>query len=155
MKNNSISALLTLFCALNPSALISGSTTGGGIGTVTLDQQQMETLQLSMRNDELIRLTRPGENKIYLRSNKDKIMPKSIAAKILPSGEEVMFTSESSEERIQTTLSLSIARSMMSTMPGVLPVVPKDIQPELKPKVETLPISSLDAETLQNLNIQP
>ncbi len=128
----------------------------GGIGGGTPPSLQIEAIELmSLRegaiNGDAIRLTMPGAESVYMLPDTSSIRPQSLRANSVDAKSTTLFYAKNPVAEAQTSLALSLAKSLKLTMtPAILPVDSSEIVPVLKPKVELVPASELQVDTTSN-----
>lgn len=131
---------------LYASTGFSGGTIGGGGPSVQLNSSHLQSLQESALKGDLIRVTQPGADPVYLRPDLGSMKTHSFSANALPSGQETVFYAEPPAEKIQIQIALSMARSMKAS--SGLPVMPSDFEPSLKYTVDSVPMSEIYEHTI-------
>lgn len=139
---------LVLTLLLYSTIVHGGGTIGGGNPpALEVDPANMMDLQAGAFADKLIRVKRPGSGYIYMAPLKDSIREFSMSARDLYSGEETMFQTSNISERLKLNLRRYTARTVGSTIPGILPILPDDFTMELRPTVEVVSPSILNEST--------
>jgi hypothetical protein len=131
-----------------------GGSVGGGGGTppsVELDKARLQSLQESALKGDLIRITQPGADPVYLRPDLGSMKLNSFSANDLPSGRTALFYAEPPIERKQTQLALSLVRSMRVSM-GNLPLLPSDFEVRPLIRIDAVPETEIDENILNKFN---
>ncbi|WP_141732382.1 hypothetical protein [Oligoflexus tunisiensis] len=118
-------------------------TFGGGIGggappVVKTDQSKLMTLKDAARNGEIIRYSVPGSDPIYLQPDIANIKRHSLSAVNIASGNSTVFYANTEADTLQHAFSQNLARTAVSTIPGVLPIMKEDAKIILQPKIEVV-----------------
>ncbi len=124
---------------------------GGGGGAVQVSDSAMMDLQRGALNGDLIRVTKPGADPIYLRPDLGSMNIHSFRANALPSGEETVFYSELPTENIQIQIALRVARSVKAPI-GSLPVIQSDFEVTPQIVIDAVPVTDIDEHTLNRTN---
>jgi hypothetical protein len=148
-----------LFAFLISIFLLSDISNGGGSGgggappALEISNEIMSTLRTGTIEGDLIRLTRPGMDPMYLEPDILSITSTSINAKALPSGEITTFYIAPQAEKTQKMLSLNLARSLKA-MSGMLPILPEDVTIKQQTKVERVKVDEIDAD-MTAVSVEP
>ncbi len=128
-----------------------GGSIGGTPPSVEASKNELMMLQERSTKGDLIRFTEPGYDPVYLRPDIGSIKEHSLSSVALDSGNTTVFHTPSDTETIQAAFGRNLARSLHTSMPGVLPLLSDDLTFKVKPKIETVPVSELNQELLMRI----
>jgi len=155
MKSKNRILKTVLFCAMFVQFnLYGGSVGGGGVPpAIAIEQHQLLQLKNNTLSGGLIRYAEHGYDPVYLRT--ESTNERSLSAVALESGNTTVFYTPTQVDQIQSKLSLSMARTMMTTMPGVLPILPQDLALKPKPRIDTVPESEIGEDMMEKIYFGP